>query len=98
MVAEHRDVFAWRMPDQSMHDRGIHEGDYVLANRTTRVHDGDLVIALIGDEAFCRLFYQNGRQIQLKPANDQFDVLCIPKAPFMESTIMGQVIGLYRTL
>ena len=98
MVDEHRDVFAWRMPDQSMQNRGIQEGDYVLANRTTRVQDGDLVIALVGEEAACRCFYQSGRQIRLQPAHDDFDTLYLPKAPFMESTIMGIVIGLYRTL
>ena len=44
MVDDNRDIFAWRITDASMQEKGIQEGDLILANRTTRVQDGDLVI------------------------------------------------------
>ena len=96
MVGESRDVFAWQIPDDSMQDKGIQQGDFLLANRTVRVQDEDLVIAFIEETAMCRIFYQKGRKLQLKPANQEMETLSLIKAPFIESMIMGKVIGLYR--
>jgi|LauGreDrversion4_2_1035121.scaffolds.fasta_scaffold191702_2 repressor LexA len=100
LLGEERDVFALRIAGESMIERGIHHGDLVFVRQTRDAQDGDVVIALIDDEATCKLFYRepNRRRIRLQPANATMEPIYVAKDAFRETMILGVVIGLYRAL
>lgn len=100
LLGEERDVFALRIVGESMIERGIHDGDLVFVRQTRDAKDGDVVIALIGDEATCKLFYSepSRRRIRLQPANAAMEPIYVAKDVFRETMILGVVVGLFRTL
>lgn len=86
------ELFALSVKGLSMRDAGILDGDIIIANRELESRDGDIVVALIEDEATVkRLVKKNGQKPYLLPENPDFD----PIYPnYME--ILGKVVGSYR--
>ena len=75
----------------SMMDEGILDGDLVLVRQQQDANNGDIVIALLEDDATVKTFSRQGEYIHLSPANKDFEPI-ITK----ECSILGKVIGLYR--
>ena len=85
-------LFALRVSGLSMRDAGILDGDIIIADRELESRDGDIVVALIGDEATVkRLVKKHGEKPYLLPENPDFDPI-YPE--YME--ILGKVVGSYR--
>ncbi len=85
-------VFALRVSGLSMRDAGILDGDIIFADRNMIGRDGDIVVALIGEEATVkRLIMKRGEKPYLQPENPDFDPI-YPE--FM--AILGRVVGSYR--
>lgn len=63
------EVFALRVQGQSMIDAGIEDGDYVFVRQAPTVEPGDIVVALVGEEATVKRWYQDGDRIRLQPEN-----------------------------
>ena len=85
-------LFALRVSGLSMRDAGILDGDIIIADRELESCDGDIVVALIGDEATVkRLVKKHGEKPYLLPENPDFDPI-YPE--YME--ILGKVVGSYR--
>ena len=75
-------------------DRGIQRGDLVLVNPAARAHDGDAVVARVGDEVMVRLLSHRGAQLALTPAApDQREVVVGPTDDF---AIVGTVAAVIR--
>jgi len=72
---------------------GIHEGDYVIVRQQDTAENGDIVVALIDDEATVKTFYKEKGAIRLQPENPEMSPI-ISK----DVRILGKVIGLYRSL
>ena len=98
LVGENRDVFALKIDGESMIERGIYDGDLVFVRRCNTAKDGDIVIALIGEEATCKTFYHEGKEIRLQPENSSMEPIRVKKSQFLDTMILGVVIGLYRSL
>jgi repressor LexA len=82
----------------SMVDAGILEGDFVVVRRQQDARDGDIVVALVGDdesadEATVKRFFRENGRIRLQPENQAYEPIC---ASHVE--ILGKVIGVFRTL
>jgi len=75
----------------SMMDKGIFDRDLVLVRQQYEASNGDIVIALIEDEATIKTFFREGKDIHLCPANPAFEPIIV-----RECEILGKVIGLYR--
>lgn len=91
--AADKELFALRVSGESMKDIGILDGDIVICEKKNSAKNGDIVVALIGDEATVKSFYkdkENGRFI-LKPHNSEFEPIIVD-----ELEILGKVISLYR--
>lgn len=86
-----RETFALTVKGDSMVNAGILDGDIIVVLRTPVAEDGEIVVALLGDEATVKRFYRDGRRIRLQPENDAY-------APIYadEVQILGKVIALYR--
>jgi len=85
-------VFALRVKGDSMSGAGILEGDIVVVRRLQKADEGDIVVALIHDEATVKFFRRRGKKYVLAPANDQYKEIV-----FGESfCIIGKVISVIR--
>jgi repressor LexA len=93
-----REVFALRVKGQSMIEDGIHDGDYLFVKKTPSAQPGDIVVALIEDEATVKRYYPEGERIRFQPANATMQPIYVSRAEFRSTMILGQVVGVYRKL
>ncbi|ATB38969.1 repressor LexA [Cystobacter fuscus] len=93
-----REVFALRVKGQSMIDDGIFDGDYLFVRKTAQAQPGDIVVALIEDEATVKRYYPEGERIRFQPANATMQPIYVNRADFRSTMILGQVVGVYRKL
>ena len=94
-IARGKEIFALKVKGDSMIEDGILEGDHVIMRRQDTAEDGDIVCALIGDEATLKRFHQKGNEITLKPANKNYGPIVVSKGEFR---ILGKVTGVIRKL
>jgi repressor LexA len=93
-----REVFALRVKGQSMIEDGIHDGDYLFVRKTPSAQPGDIVVALIEDEATVKRYYPEGERIRFQPANAAMSPIYVSKADFRSTMLLGIVVGVYRKL
>jgi repressor LexA len=72
---------------------GILEDDYVIVKQQRAAEQGDIVVALIGDEATVKRFYKAADHIELQPENPSMKPIIVK-----DVTILGKVIGLFREM
>ena len=90
--------FLLRVRGDSMIDAGILEGDYVVVRRQQDARDGDIVVALVGDdesadEATVKRFFRDRGRVRLQPENEAHEPVIASHVQ-----ILGKVIGVFRTL
>jgi repressor LexA len=93
-----REVFGLRVHGDSMIKAGINDGDYVFVKKQIEARKGDIVIALVGEEATCKYFYPEGDRIRLVPANDTMSDIIVSKHDWRSTNLLGVVVGLYRRM
>jgi len=84
--------FALKVKGDSMVDAGIREGDYVVVRPQSACEQGEIVIALIGEEATVKRFGRRGRTLILEPANAAYKPIVVDD----RVKIVGKVVGLIR--
>lgn len=89
--AEGEGVFALRVSGLSMKNAGILDGDVIVANKQAEIRNGDIVVALIEDEATVKRLKKENGKIILMPENEDFEPI-IAENPQM----LGKVIGCIR--
>lgn len=91
------EVFSLRVTGDSMRDEGIKDGDLVLVKKQDAANRGDIVVAVIGEEATVKKFYPERSRVRLEPANEAFGPIIVDRnAPGF--FIAGIVVGLLRRL
>lgn len=85
-------VFMLKVRGDSMINAGILDGDYIMVKQQNTANNGDIVAALIGEEATVKTFYKEKGHIRLQPANPSYDPIIVED----DLTILGKVIGLFR--
>jgi repressor LexA len=90
--------FLLRVKGESMVNAGILDGDIVVVQRTQDARNGEIVVALVGDdesadEATVKTFYREGNRVRLQPENDSLEPIY---ADFVQ--ILGRVTGVFRSL
>ncbi len=91
------DVFSLRVVGDSMKDSGIFDGDYVLARVQSIAERGDIVVAVIGEEATVKRYVPQKNRVKLEPANPAFKPIVVNRKS-EEFRIAGKVIGLLRRM
>jgi len=89
---EHR--FALRIKGESMRDAGILDGDLAIVRRADRAENGDIVVALIGDEATVKTYQRTTDRVVLHPSNPNHRPITVKAGE--EFRILGVVIGVVR--
>jgi repressor LexA len=87
------DHYVLSVTGESMIGEGIHDGDWVIVERRERAETGEMVVALIGDEATLKRFYPEGERVRLQPSNPAMKPIYVPAA---DLRIQGVVVGLMR--
>ena len=78
---------------ESMIEAGILDGDYILVRKQNVAENGEIVVALIGDEATVKTFYKEKDHIRLQPENQTMDPIIVPNCE-----ILGKVTGVFRKM
>lgn len=78
---------------ESMIEAGILDGDYILIRKQNTADNGQIVVALIEDEATVKTFYKEKDHIRLQPENSTMDPIIVPTCE-----ILGKVIGVFRKM
>ena len=85
-------LFALHVKGDSMVNAGIFDGDIVVVEQTPVADNGDIVVALIDDEATVKRFYKEDGYFRLQPENDKYKPIIVKKC-----AILGKVKRLIRT-
>lgn len=93
-----REVFALRVTGESMIEDGIFDGDFLFVRKTPHANAGDIVVALIEDEATVKRYYPEGDRIRFQPANKDMQPIYVTKASFRSTSLLGVVVGVYRRM
>lgn len=86
-----KETFALQIKGESMIKAGILNGDKIIVRKTNVAENGDIIVALIDNEATCKRFYKEKNRIRLQPENDLMEPMY-----FDEVQVLGKVIGLVR--
>ena len=78
---------------ESMIEAGILDGDYILVKKQDGANNGEIVVALIEDEATVKTFYKEKDHIRLQPENSTMDPIIVPNCK-----ILGKVAGVFRKM
>ena len=93
IVPSNEIVFTLEVSGESMINKGIFDGDYVIVKRQNTARNGDIVVAMTEEnEVTLKTFYKEDDHIRLQPENDNMEPFI-----FKNVTILGKAIGLYRT-
>jgi repressor LexA len=83
--------FVLRVKGDSMKDAGILEGDFVIVRRQETAGDGDIVVALVGEEATVKRFFRENDHVRLQPENEAMEPIRT-----RDAQVLGRVVGLCR--
>ena len=85
--------YVLQVEGDSMVDDGICDGDLVVIAQRQEAHSGEMIVALVGDEATLKRYYPEGDTVRLQPANREMGPIHVPAD---QLSIQGKVVGLMR--
>jgi len=85
--------YVLRVRGESMKDAGILQDDFVVVRAQDTANDGDIVVALVGEEATVKRFFRESDHIRLQPENDTMEPI-----RSREVRVLGRVVGLFRSV
>jgi repressor LexA len=92
-----RDVFLLRVQGDSMIDAHIQDGDFALVKPQPNAENGEIIVALIEDEATIKRVFMKRDFIRLEPANPNMEPIIVKKGE-KQVTIVGKVVGIFRKI
>ncbi|HVJ16583.1 MAG TPA: transcriptional repressor LexA [Polyangiaceae bacterium] len=98
LVRGGKEVFGLRVTGDSMIEAGILNGDYIFVRKQSSAERGDIVVALIGDEATVKHYYPERDYVRFQPANSQMAPILVRASDFKSTMLLGKVVGVYRRL
>ncbi len=98
LVKGGKDVFGLKVAGDSMIEAGIFSGDYIFVRKQATADRGEIVVALIGDEATVKYYYPVRDYVRFQPANAQMAPILVRAADFKPTMLLGKVIGVFRKL
>ncbi len=91
--AKNQEVFALTVYGESMIDAGIYDNDLIIVNKQNVAKNGDIVVALIDDEATVKRFYKEDGYFRLQPENKYMQAIILN-----DLIIIGKVIAVFRRI
>jgi repressor LexA len=98
LVKGGREVFGLKVNGDSMIDAGILSNDYIFVRKQLTANRGDIVVALIGDEATVKYYYPEKDHVRFQPANKNMAPIYVRSADFKPTMLLGVVVGVFRRM
>jgi repressor LexA len=92
-VVREDSTFVLRVKGDSMIDAGIFDGDFVVVRQQPTADNGDIVVALLEDEATVKRFFREADRIRLQPENESMEPIYV-----RDVSIMGKVVAVFRRM
>lgn len=86
-------AFILRVKGDSMIDAGIFDGDFVVVRQQSHATNGDIVVAMLEDEATVKRFFKEADRVRLQPENPTLEPIYT-----RDVTVLGKVVALFRRL
>lgn len=90
------DVFALRVQGDSMIEAGVFSGDIIFVRKQSTAQKGEMVAALIGDEATVKYYHPERDYIRFQPANAAMAPILVRASDFKPTMLLGVVVGVFR--
>lgn len=90
-VSSDKPLFALKVRGDSMINAGIFDGDIIVVEKTPTALNGEIVVAMVEDEATVKRFYKENGHFRLQPENDDYEPIIVN-----EVVILGKVVSLVR--
>jgi repressor LexA len=90
-IKSNNELFILKIHGESMIDAGIMDEDFAILEQTNSAENGDIVVALIENEATIKRFYRENGYIRLQPENKTMEPIIVK-----DCKIIGRLVGLYR--
>ena len=91
-----REIFGLRVQGDSMIDAGIFSGDYIFVKKQLTAQRGEIVVALIGDEATVKYYFPEKDYVRFQPANKSMAPILVRAVDFRPTMLLGVVVGVFR--
>ena len=91
-IKHDKELFMLNISGDSMINAGIFNGDLAIIEKCNTALNGDIIVALIENEATLKRFFRENNYIRLQPENDQMDPIIVK-----ECSILGKLVGIFRT-
>ena len=91
-IKHNDELFMLNISGNSMINAGIFDGDLAIIEKCQTARNGDIVVALIENEATLKRFYREDGHIRLQPENDNMDAIIVDNC-----IILGKLVGLFRS-
>jgi repressor LexA len=85
--------YVLRVRGESMKNAGILEGDYVVVRPQETAADGEIIVALVGEEATVKRFFRESDHVRLQPENETMEPI-----RSREVRVLGRVVGVFRSV
>jgi repressor LexA len=93
-----REIFGLRVHGDSMIDAGIFSGDYIFVKKQLTAQRGEIVVAMIGDEATVKYYFPEKDYVRFQPANATMAPILVRAVDFRPTMLLGVVVGVFRRL
>lgn len=90
-IKHDRELFILKVTGESMINIGVRDGDLAIIEHADSASNGEVVVALIDDEATIKRFFKENNHIRLQPENDTMDPIIVESC-----SILGKLVGLFR--
>ncbi|WP_315114811.1 transcriptional repressor LexA [uncultured Clostridium sp.] len=90
-INSNKDLFMLKIQGQSMIDAGIMDEDWVIIEKSNSADNGEIIVALIENEATVKRFYKEDGYIRLQPENKDMQPILVK-----DCKIIGKIVGLFR--
>ncbi len=98
LLGTNKKVYGLRVQGDSMIGDGILPGDYVFVKKQLHAQDGEIVVAMIDDEATVKRVYFEGDRVRFQPSNPRMAPIYVRESDFKSTMILGVVVGVYRKM
>jgi repressor LexA len=98
LVRGGREVFGLKVHGDSMIEAGILNGDYIFVRKQLTANRGDIVVALIGDEATVKYYFPEKDHVRFQPANKNMAPIYVRSSDFRATMLLGVVVGVFRRI
>lgn len=89
------DDFVLRVAGDSMSEAGILDGDFIVVHQQSAAENGEIVVALVEDEATTKRFFKEGDRVRLQPENELYEPIVLAAN---DVAVVGKVVGVLRRL